>query len=113
MYSPEGKSVTLGSSGAGLIQIGHIGKSNSQGNRVYSPEGKSVTLSANSGGLGPNTGLYKINEIRRLTPIECERLQGLPDNYTEGISNTQRYKCLGNAFNVDVIKFILSYTSLQ
>jgi DNA-cytosine methyltransferase len=109
MYSPEGKSVTLGSSGAGLIQIGHIGKSNSQGNRVYSPEGKSVTLSANSGGLGPNTGLYKINEIRRLTPIECERLQGLPDNYTEGISNTQRYKCLGNAFNVEVIKFILSF----
>jgi site-specific DNA-cytosine methylase len=51
--------------------------------------------------------------IRKLTPIECERLQGLPDNYTEGISNTQRYKCLGNAFNVDVIKFILSYTSPQ
>ena len=49
------------------------------------------------------------NEIRKLTPIECERLQGLPDNYTEGISNTQRYKCLGNAFNVDVICFILSF----
>ena len=47
--------------------------------------------------------------IRKLTPIECERLQGLPDNYTEGISNTQRYKCLGNAFNVDVICFILSF----
>ena len=40
-------------------------------------------------------------------------VKGLPDNYTEGISNTQRYKCLGNAFNVDVIKFILSYTSPQ
>jgi site-specific DNA-cytosine methylase len=47
--------------------------------------------------------------IRKLTPIECERLQGLPDNYTEGISTTQRYKCLGTAFNVDVIKFILSF----
>ena len=49
------------------------------------------------------------DEIRKLTPIECERLQGLPDNYTEGISNTQRYKCLGNAFNVDVICHILSF----
>lgn len=46
--------------------------------------------------------------IRKLSPIECERLQGLEDNYTEGISNTQRYKCLGNAFNVDVIAHILS-----
>lgn len=45
--------------------------------------------------------------VRKLTPIECERLQGLPDNYTEGISNTQRYKCLGNAFNVDVVAHIL------
>jgi len=45
--------------------------------------------------------------IRKLTPIECERLQGLPDNYTEGVSTTQRYKCLGNAFNVDVICHIL------
>ena len=49
------------------------------------------------------------SQIRKLTPIECERLQGLPDNYTEGISNTQRYKCLGNAFNVDVIAHILSF----
>lgn len=48
-------------------------------------------------------------EIRKLTPVECERLQCLPDNYTEGISNTQRYKTLGNAFNVDVISHILSF----
>ena len=45
--------------------------------------------------------------IRKLTPIECERLQGLPDKYTEGIAMTHRYKCLGNAFNVDVIAHIL------
>ena len=45
--------------------------------------------------------------IRKLTPIECERLQGLPDNYTEGVATTNRYKCLGNAFNVDVIAHIL------
>ena len=47
--------------------------------------------------------------IRKLTPVECERLQGLPDNYTEGVSNTQRYKALGNAFNVDVVAHILSF----
>jgi DNA (cytosine-5)-methyltransferase 3A len=47
--------------------------------------------------------------IRKLTPIECERLQSLPDDYTEGVSNTQRYKALGNAFNVDVVSHILSF----
>lgn len=47
-------------------------------------------------------------KIRKLTPVECERLQGFPDNYTEGISNTQRYKCLGNAFHVEVIVHILN-----
>ena len=44
--------------------------------------------------------------IRRLTPTECERLQGFPDGWTEGISDTQRYKCLGNAVTVDVIEAI-------
>jgi len=47
------------------------------------------------------------NKIRKLTPIECERLQGLPDNYTEGVAMTHRYKCLGNAFHVDVVAHIL------
>jgi DNA-cytosine methyltransferase len=45
-------------------------------------------------------------KIRKLTPIECERLQTLPDNYTAGISDTQRYKCLGNGWTVDVIAHI-------
>jgi len=45
---------------------------------------------------------------RKLTPLECERLQTVPDNYTEGVSNTQRYKMLGNGWTVDVIKHILS-----
>lgn len=44
--------------------------------------------------------------IRKLTPIECERLQTLPDGYTAGISNNQRYKCLGNGWTVDVIAHI-------
>lgn len=52
------------------------------------------------------------SNIRKLTPVECERLQCLPDNYTAGganISNSQRYKMLGNAFNVDVIAHILTF----
>jgi DNA (cytosine-5)-methyltransferase 3A len=43
---------------------------------------------------------------RKLTPLECERLQTVPDNYTEGVSNTQRYKMLGNGWTVEVIKHI-------
>lgn len=48
-------------------------------------------------------------KFRKLTPIECERLQTVPDNYTDGVSNTQRYRMLGNGFTVDIIAHILSY----
>ena len=48
-------------------------------------------------------GVYDGLNIRRLTPVECERLQGFSDNWTEGISDTQRYKCLGNAVTTLVI----------
>jgi site-specific DNA-cytosine methylase len=51
-------------------------------------------------------GVQIENRIRRLTPIECERLQGFPDNWTQGISDTQRYKCLGNAVTTNVIEAI-------
>ncbi len=47
--------------------------------------------------------------IRKLTPVECERLQGFPDNWTEGISDTQRYKCCGNAVTVPVVQWIASH----
>jgi len=112
VYDEDGKAPAINTLQAnGLIQVGHIGNTNSQGNRVYDVEGKSSCLSANGGGLGAKTGLYETTEhkIRKLTPIECERLQGLPDNYTEGVATTNRYRCLGNAFNVDVIAFILSF----
>jgi len=49
----------------------------------------------------------KDSKIRRLTPTECERLQGFPDGWTEGISDTQRYKCLGNAVTTNVITAII------
>lgn len=106
------------------LQLGHIGQSNSQGNRIYSVRGKSVCLSTNGGGKGAKTGLYKIDlpdgeyKIRQLTPIECERLQTLDDNYTEigfngtdnvKISKSARYMALGNGWTVDVIVHIFSF----
>lgn len=97
------------------VRVGHIGKSDGQANRVYSVRGKSVCLQSQAGFGGAKTGLYKIDLpdgdyiIRKLTPVEAERLQTLPDNYTEGISNSQRYKCIGNGWTVDVIAHILSF----
>jgi len=48
---------------------------------------------------------------RKLTPLECERLQTVPEGYTAHVSNTQRYKMLGNGWTVDVISHILSFIS--
>ncbi len=45
--------------------------------------------------------------VRRLTPMECERLQGFPDKWTEGVSDSERYKCLGNAVTVNVIEYLI------
>jgi len=49
---------------------------------------------------------------RKLTPLECERLQTVPDNYTNHVSNTQRYKMLGNGWTVEVIAHILNNMKL-
>ena len=70
---------------------------------------KSRCLSTRSCDIGTNCGLclYQDGEYYVVTPIECERLQTLPDNYTFGISNPQRYKCIGNGWTVDVIAHIL------
>ena len=94
------------------VKLGEVGNGG-QGQRIYSIQGKSVCLTALGGGSGSKTGLYQVDLpdgdyiIRKLTPVEAERLQTLPDNYTEGISNTQRYKCIGNGWTVDVIAHIL------
>jgi DNA (cytosine-5)-methyltransferase 3A len=47
--------------------------------------------------------------FRRLTPIECERLQTVPDNYTAAVSNSQRYKMLGNGWTIDIIAFFFKH----
>ena len=101
VYDDNGKLPALNVVCNSMVKMGHIGKSDAQANRVYNPSGKSCTLSTGS-------PLVKMEHIRKLTPIECERLQCLPDNYTEGFAKTNRYKCLGNAFNVDVVSHILS-----
>lgn len=97
------------------VRIGTLpGLGKGQANRIYSVRGKSVCLNALGGGSGAKTGLYKVDLpdgdyiIRKLTPVECERLQTLRDGYTEGVSNTQRYKAIGNGWTVDVIAWIFS-----
>ena len=52
-------------------------------------------------------GLLDGTRVRRLTPVECERLQGFPDNWTEGHSDTQRYKMCGNAVTVPVVEYLV------
>ena len=103
----------FGKSNRQLIKVGEF-NSGGQGDRVYSIEGKSVTLSAYRGGRGAKTGLYETTKgtYRKLHPVETERLQSMPDNWTNptgDIPNTQRYKMCGNAFNVDVVAHILSF----
>lgn len=108
VYAIEGKSVTLSANGGGrgaktglyLIPVQYDRK-----NEIGKELEKAIILIASDWRELNIEEMY----IRKLTPIECERLQTLPDNYTEGISNTQRYKCLGNAWTVDVIVHILKH----
>jgi len=70
-------------------------------------KGKSQCLVANLFKGVPNNVLIEDNgRIRKFSPVECERLQTAPDNYTNYVSNTQRYKMLGNGWTVDVIAHI-------
>lgn len=77
--------------------------------RVYSVSGKSHTLQTPSGGYSEKK--IAIDEIHwwKLTPLECERLQTVPDNYTAHVSNSQRYRMLGNGWTVDVIAHIFKH----
>jgi len=76
----------------------------------YKTTGKAPTLTtelAHSTGSNITPKLIKeIGKNRRATPVECERLQTVPDNYTSMVSDTQRYKMLGNGWTVDVIAHI-------
>lgn len=78
------------------------------GRRFKPPHSKFYTLTAQD-----KHGVLTNNFIRKLTPTECERLQTLSDGYTEGVSDNQRYKMLGNGWTVDVIAHILSFMDLS
>ena len=91
-----------------LKQIGSIYDSNSVGGRIYDSNNISCTLTSQGGGLGAKTGLYEINyKIRKLTPLECFRLQGFPDDFVKPVSSSQLYKQAGNSISVPVVENIL------
>jgi len=89
------------------LQIGKVDNDSKfeMNNRIYSIYGKSPTSCTSNDIKIEN----EKDTWRRLTPLECERLQTVPDNYTSGISDNARYKMLGNGWTVDIISHILSY----
>ena len=105
----------------GCIQMGYADiKGHDMIRRVYSTKGKSPTLTAVCGGNQERKIAIDAKHWRKLTPIECERLQTLDDNYTGkgiinnkivDISNAQRYKMIGNGWTVDVIVHIFKFFS--
>ena len=100
VYLDEGKSTAL-TSFSDRLNVG-FSQSEQRLSMVYE---KSPTLTTSL----TNDHILNFEEIkfRKLSVIECERLQTVPDNYTNQVSNTQRYKMLGNGFTVDVIAHIL------
>ena len=110
VYSPYGKAVTLCGQGGGV---------GAKTGLYATPAGKDITgetvYEVRNGGIEVKGELYPIKLpdgfyiIRKLTPIECERLQTLPDNYTAAVSNAQRYKGLGNGWTAEVIIHLLRH----
>ena len=90
----------------------HIGNAKLSGNqtikRVYHKSGKAPTLTTMGGGHREPKVYVGDMKFRKLTPLECTRLQTFPDGYCDGVSNTQAYKMLGNSFTVEMVKCILS-----
>lgn len=101
----EDKFNILGNKPNRPIQIGFLGKGG-QGERIYDPRGHAITLSAYGGGVGSKTGLYLIEgQVRKLSPRECARVQGFPDNYILA-KPTLAYTQLGNSVSVPVLRAI-------
>jgi len=121
IYSPDGKSINLSANGGGrgaktgLYAVSQRGRNIVDGKRKdikgarteqrieVGKEQKAHCITK----VQKDSMIMENYKIRKLTPIECERLQSLQDNYTEGVSNTQRYKALGNGFNCKVIEHII------
>ena len=88
------------------IRLGTVNKGG-QGERIYSPLGHSITLSAYGGGVGAKTGLYLIGKnIRRLTPRECARVSGFPEDFVLSSNSNVSYKQFGNTVVVNVVSAV-------
>jgi len=108
VYSTNGLSKCLSDGEGGGAKTGLYLISDSRQGRKSQVRTKTVApLRANTGAGHNNLLVSSVSSIRRLTPLECERLQGYPDGWTLGVSDTQRYKCLGNAVTVNVIEAIV------
>jgi len=108
VYGTDGKSPTLTASTGGHTQPKILQKArgyNKGGLKALN--GKTPTLSTSSWEHNNHLTLDEGTTWRKLSPVECERLQTVPDGYTDHVSNTQRYKMLGNGWTVDVIKHIM------
>ena len=109
IYDTNGISPALCANKSDLIIAYGCDYRKDEGFRIRDIE-KSTTLMARAREDIYGTGLVKTqSNIRRLTPLECERLQTVKDNYTNHVSDAQRYKMLGNGWTVDVISHILNY----
>ena len=78
--------------------------------RVYEDELMQTVIQRWGTGGGNVPAIQKSDDlvVRRLTPTECERLQGFPDNWTDGQADSNRYKQMGNAVAVPVVSWIIS-----
>lgn len=93
------------------LQIGIVNKGG-QGERIYDPIGHAITLSAYGGGAGAKTGLYLIDGVvRKLSPRECARLQGFPDDFIIHPNIQQAYKQFGNSVTINVLQYIVEEIS--
>lgn len=89
------------------IQVGKVNRGG-QGDRIYHPNGHAITLSSGGGGTGAKTGLYAVgNKIRRLTPRECARASGFPDDFILNKKNSECYRQFGNSVVINVLQHII------
>ena len=105
----DGKTYCLDTGNTNAVKVRQKEISPYQGDSLYYEDEKMQFLSAQGGNKLRGIGIVSNSCIRRLTPLECERLQTVADNYTNYVSDSQRYKMLGNGWTVDVIAHIFSY----
>jgi len=87
------------------VQMTYRSNTNSNMKERVQDRDETWTLTSNSNDFT----ITDDHRVRKLTPIECERLQGFADDWTKGISDTQRWKCLGNAVTTDVVEYIVGH----